>query len=164
MKSESLEQVSRPAIISKSVEVGQNFVTQPVSRWTTVEITTMCREDTAMRDDPAADAESALGDNTISGPIHDARITLQYGRYGFEIQINFFSEEGSKSWVAIRLAYTDTLRKFRQDAMSPCTQKPSPCRTQILARANGRGNDACNQIYPSCTVLGRRVPPPHLTG
>ena len=98
-----------------------------------MEITTTCREDTAMRDGPAADAKSVLGDNTISGPIYDARIALQYGRYGLEIQINFFSEEGSKSWVVIRRAYTDTLRKCRQDAMSPCTQKPSPCRTQVLA-------------------------------
>ena len=89
MKFESLEQVSPEARFSKSVEVGQNCVTQPVSRWTTVEITTMCREDTAMRDDPAADAKSVLGDNTISGPNHDARITLQYGRYGLQVQIIF---------------------------------------------------------------------------
>ena len=49
----------------------------------------MCREDIAMRDGPAAEAKSVLGGNTISGPNHDARITSQYGRYGFEIQINF---------------------------------------------------------------------------
>ena len=90
MKFESLEQVSCPAILSKSVEVGQNFVTRPENRWTTVEITIKCREDTAMRDGPAAQAKSVLGDNTISAPNHDARITLQYGRYGLEVQINFF--------------------------------------------------------------------------
>ena len=61
MKFVTLEQVSRPAIFSKSVEVGQNFVTQPVSRWTSMEITTMCREDTAMRDDPEADAKKCTG-------------------------------------------------------------------------------------------------------
>ena len=73
--------------------MGQNFATRPVSRWTTVGITTTCREDTAMRDDPAAKAKSVLGDN-ISGPNHDARITSQYGRYGLEIQINFLEKKG----------------------------------------------------------------------
>ena len=105
MKFVTLEQVSRPAIFSKSVEVGQNSATQPVSRWTTVETTTMCREDTAMRDGPAADAKSVLGDNTISGPIHDARMSLQYGRYGSDIQINFCSAEGSRSWEVIQIPY-----------------------------------------------------------
>ena len=102
MKFGSLGQVSREARFSKSVEVGQNFVTRPVSRWTKVEITTTCGEDTAMRDGPAA---KCMGDNTISGPNHDARITLQYGRYGLEVQINFLSEEGSKSWVVIQIRY-----------------------------------------------------------
>ena len=64
------------------------------------------------------------------GPTTDARITLQYGRYGLEIQVIFFSEEGSKSWVVISRAFSDTLRKFRQDAMSPWTEKPSPCSTE----------------------------------
>ena len=102
MKFECLEQVSPEARFSTSVEVGQNCVTQPVSRWTTVEITTTCREDTAMRDGPAAEAKSVLGDNTISGPIHDARITLQYGRYGLQIQINFSVKKGqSLGWSSV---------------------------------------------------------------
>ena len=43
-----------------------------------------------MRNDPAADAKSVPGDNTISGPSHDARITSQNGRYGLQVQIFFF--------------------------------------------------------------------------
>ena len=36
-----------------------------------------------MRDGPADEAKSELGDNTV-GPT-----TTQYGRYGLEIQVNF---------------------------------------------------------------------------
>ena len=79
MKFDGLGHVTRKARFSKSVEVGTR---RPVILWTKVGITTTCREDTAFRDDPAAEAQSALGSNTISGPIHDARIALQYGRYG----------------------------------------------------------------------------------
>ena len=62
----------------------------------------MCREDTAMRDDPAADAKSALGDNTISWPIHDARITLQYGRLVYKYR-SIFSVKNCQSlgWSSV---------------------------------------------------------------
>ena len=32
-----------------------------------------------MRDDLAAEAKGVLGDNTIFGPIHDAKNSLQFG-------------------------------------------------------------------------------------
>ena len=42
-----------------------------------------------------------LGENSTFGPIHDAMISLQCGRYGIEAQIDSLSGDGSKSWVVI---------------------------------------------------------------
>ena len=39
-----------------------------------------------MRDNPTTAPKGVLGDNTIFGPIHDAKITLHFGRYGIEVQ------------------------------------------------------------------------------
>ena len=47
-----------------------------------------CREYSAMRDGPAAEARGVLGENTIFGPIHDAKITLHHGRYVMEVQVD----------------------------------------------------------------------------
>ena len=59
------------------VEVEQNFVSRPVIPLTNEGITMTCREHSAMRDGPAAEAKGALGDKTIFGPVHDAKIALQ---------------------------------------------------------------------------------------
>ena len=79
------------------VEVGQ-ILCGPTHRITTIRF---AGEYSALRDDTAAEAKGALGDNTISFPIHDARISLHYGRYGIEVQIDFVSGDGSKSWAVI---------------------------------------------------------------
>ena len=50
-------------------------VTPPVNLGAKHGITTVRREYSAMRDDPAAEAKGVLGDNTIFGPIDDAKIT-----------------------------------------------------------------------------------------
>ena len=101
MKFGSLGQVSREAIFSLSAEVGPNFATPPVGRWTTDEITTTCREDTAMSDGLATEAKSVLGDDTISGLIHNARITLQHGRYGLQVSIFSVKKGQSLGWSSV---------------------------------------------------------------
>ena len=92
----SPRQVSREAGFSKLVEVEQYFVTRPVILLTPLGTATTCREDSAMRDDSAVEATCALEDNTIFRPIHDAKITLRYGRYRVEVQIDSSSGDGSK--------------------------------------------------------------------
>ena len=64
-------------------------------------ITTTCREHSATRDDPTAEAKGVLGDNTIFGPVHDAQNTLHYGRYSIEVQIDSVRGDGTKLWVVI---------------------------------------------------------------
>ena len=49
---------------------------------------TTCREYSAVRDDSTAEAKGVLGDITIFGPIHDAKITSDDGRYGTEVQVD----------------------------------------------------------------------------
>ena len=78
-------QVSREAGFLKSVEVGHFFVTRPALVLEEHGITTTCREYSAKRDDTAAEAKGVLGDNTIFGPIHDARRSLQCGRNWIEV-------------------------------------------------------------------------------
>ena len=56
---ESWGQVSREARFPKLVEVGENFVTRPVIRLAQLGITTMYRENYAMRDDSTAEAQVA---------------------------------------------------------------------------------------------------------
>ena len=106
------------------------------------------RESSAMRDDPTAEAKGVLGENTIFGPIHNAKISLQCGRYDIEVQVDSLCEDGSKSWVVVSRGWTDTLRKFCQDANSPCTQKPSLSRTQVRASSG----DVCNWIQSKSTT------------
>ena len=93
--------VSREAGFSKSVEVRQFFGSWPLVLLQQHGITTTFRKYSAMRDDLAAEAKSVLGDNTIFGPIHDAKISLQFGRYGIDVQIDYIGGDGWKSWVTI---------------------------------------------------------------
>ena len=97
----SRRQVSREAGFSKSVEVRQFFVSRPAVLLEQHGITTTFRKYSAMRDDFAAEAKAVLGDNTIFGLIHDAKISLQFGRYSIDVQIDYVGGDGSKSWVAI---------------------------------------------------------------
>ena len=69
-------QVSRRAVLSKLAELVQFFVTRAVILLEKHGITTILREYSAMRDDPAAEAKGVLGDNTIFWPIYDAKIAL----------------------------------------------------------------------------------------
>ena len=65
-----------------------------------------------MRDDPDAEMKCVLGDNTISGPIHGSRVSLQFGRNGIEVLIDSASGDGSKSWVVISRGLKDMSRNF----------------------------------------------------
>ena len=80
--------------------MGQFFVTRSAILLNDMELPRLV-VNILMRDDPAAGAKGAVGNNTIFGPIHDARIKLQYGRYGIEVQIDSLNGDGSKSWVVI---------------------------------------------------------------
>ena len=99
-KSCSKDQVSGEARFSKSVDVGQCFATRPESLLEQHGITTTFAN-SAMRDDPPAEAKVVLGDSTIFGPIHDARVSLPFGRRGIQVLIDSAGGDGSKSWVVI---------------------------------------------------------------
>ena len=50
---------------------------------------------------PREQPRRVLRSNTIFGPIHDAKITLNNGRYGIEVQIDSVSGDGTKARVVI---------------------------------------------------------------
>ena len=62
------------------------------------------------RDDLDAEMKGVLGDHTIFGPITEAKVSLQFGRYGIEVLIDSVSVEilgGHQSWIR------NMSRKFR---------------------------------------------------
>ena len=55
-----------------------------------------------MFDDSSAEKTKGVpGDNTMFGPMHDAKTPMPYGRYSIKVQIDSVTGVGSKSWVVI---------------------------------------------------------------
>ena len=93
-------QSSRTAGFSKTVEVGQLFITRPEIVLEKHGITTTCLESSVMRDDLAAETKKVNWEiPTMFWSIHHAIIALHFERYGIDVQIDSVIGDGSKSWV-----------------------------------------------------------------
>ena len=71
-----------------------------------------------MRDDFSADAKGVLGDNIIFGPIHDAQVTLHYGRYDVKMQGDSLSHNGLRTWVVI----SSCVNRYVAELSAECRQ------------------------------------------
>ena len=155
MKFESLEQVSRPATISKSVEVGQNFVTQPASRWTKVEITTTCREDTAVivlqpKQKVYWEITPSLGPSTTQGLLQSMDDMVQKYRSIFLVK-----KGQSRGW-----SY-----RYVTEVSARCNESMYP-ETVTLQNASSSTERTVEgtTLATRSTSPREKVPPPHLTG
>ena len=154
------------------VEVGKYFATRPVILLTELGITTTCRENSTLHDDPTADAIGVLGDDTMFGPIHDAKNTPHNGRYGIEVQFDSVSGDGTKSWVVISRGADRCVAEVSagcKQSMHPETVSPQDesSSTERLVEGVGLATRSKAKASPldNCgtNVLPVKLPPPHLT-
>ena len=64
-------------------------------------VTTICREYTSTRGARGSKAIGTTNDKTVIGQALDVLVTVQYGRYCTEIEINSLQIDNTVSWVVI---------------------------------------------------------------
>ena len=130
-KSRSL--VSRDAGFSKSVEVGQFFVARPAVVLEGEWVTTTWRDYSHMRDNPKVESKRVLGDNTIFGPMNDAKNLKTVWT------IVHWSTDRFRWWrriemLAGRLSWTKMTGSWNYGTFlkNTCSQMPQLCKVSIL--------------------------------
>ena len=93
-------EVPREAGFLFIVSVGQTCVTKPSMLFENLGFPTIGREYGKYKG-CKSQLIGIVADNTVIGPALDVQVTLQYGRYCFEIKINSLQIENIVSWVVI---------------------------------------------------------------
>ena len=145
--------VAREAGFSESVVVWQFSRTRPAILLEQHGITTTCREFSVMRDDASAEAKAVLRDNTIFGPIHDAKVSLPF----WTIQHWGAARFRKWRWIKILGGYQSWLGKMCHGDFSKLQTvhvrgKCNSAGRKFLHREIGIGCGICKQIKCKVTA------------
>ena len=139
----TLAQACRGAEFSKPVEVRQYFLSKAVVLLKGIDITPICRKYFHLRDDRQAGQKGVIGNNTTYEPMLDARVTLKYSRFGFQVPIDFLANDGPQSWVFMSRGVDRHVTDFSTE----CKQSVRPVSCVSEVQIQGFERSIANSRY-----------------
>ena len=104
--------VCEDVVFTRTVSVGQLFVTRSTVKLEGFGATSACRAYTHPLD-------KAIGNDIKIGPALDVVVTKQHNRYGVEIEVNSMMNGGTRSWVVIRRCIERFVTELALDHTEP---------------------------------------------